>query len=128
MLGGGVLFACLSGGAIGWALGEYKRGETKIAILAFVLGLVWGAILCSVVAPLYAQSVVDALTREGASVAWNQRDAFLDRQTGIATALESAKTLARTGATHLPAFCLLVWVLLGPALGGAMEARRASLR
>lgn len=128
LLGGSVVFACLTGGALGCLLGEYKRGQSGIMWLAFLLGLLWGGALCAIVAPLYAQSVLEALSREGAAAAWSQRDAFLDRQTGIATALETAKSLARSGATHLPAFCLLLWVLLGPALGGAIEARRAALR
>ena len=128
LLGGGVFFACLTGGILGWGLGEYKRGESWIIWPAFLIGLMWGGVLCAILAPMYAQSVLDALARETAVAAWSQRDAFLDRQTGVATALETAKSLARSGATHLPAFCLLLWVLIGPALGGVMEARRAASR
>jgi len=109
-------------------MGDFKRGETYIGLWAFLLGLIWGGVLCAVIAPMYTQSVLEQLTREGASLAWNQRDAFMDRQTGVATALESAKKLAQAGVVHLPALSLLIWVFLGPAIGGAIEARRSAWR
>lgn len=128
LLGASVAFACVSGGALGFMLGEFKRGETYITLWAFGLGLVWGGVLCAIIAPLYTQSVLEHLAREGAAVAWNERDAFLDRQTGVASAVESAQSLAQTGLVHLPALSLLIWVFLGPAIGSAVEARRAARR
>lgn len=128
VLGGSVAFACVSGGVLGFTLGELKRGQPYIGLWAFLLGLAWGGVLCIFVGPLYTQSVLESLAREGAAMAWSQRDALLDRQTGVATALESARSLAQTGVVRLPALSLLIWVFLGPAIGGAVEARRATWR
>ena len=126
VLAGSVAFACISGGILGFLLGDFQRGKNYIGVWAFFLGLIWGGVLCAFIAPYYAQSVLENLAREGAAAAWNQRDAFVNRQTGVATALESAKSLAQSGLVHLPAFSLLVWVVLGPAIGSAVEARRAT--
>ena len=126
VLGGSIIFACVSGGVFGFWLGEFKPYESSIVIWAFFLGLVWGGLVCAVVAPFYTQSVLEHLTREGAAMAWSQRDALMNRETGIATAVESATTLSQSGIVHLPALSLLLWVFIGPAFGGAMEARRAA--
>jgi hypothetical protein len=130
LVGASVVFACVSGGVLGMTIGAAARtrrfnGGMVIALLA---GLVWGSVLCTMVAPLYLESALDAVVRQGAGELLRERRALLNRDTGLRYAVEAAKTLAWSGAGRLPILSLLVWTLLGPAIAGAFEARWAMRR
>lgn len=132
LLGAGVVLAFAGGGLLGAALGSVGgRNQGGIRALggAFA-GLLWGGALCAVVAPIYAQSALDGLTRAGAALVYEQRDMVLGerRLPEAPEAVEAAKRLARGGAARLPALALLGWTLCGPALAGAVEARRHAAR
>ena len=130
LVGASVVFAFVSGGVLGTVIGATARtrrfnGAVLIALLA---GLVWGGVLCTVVAPLYLQGALDALAREGAGQVLRERRALLSRETGLQFAIDAAKTLALSGAGRLPVLGLLMWTLLGSAMAGALEARWARAR
>ena len=130
LVGASVVVAWASGGVLGMIIGAATRarrfnGGLLIAILA---GLVWGGALCGVVVPLYLESALEVMAREGAGQVWQQRDALLNRTIGLADAFELAKTLAWSGAGRLPVLSLSVWTLIGPAIASWLEARRALRR
>ena len=130
LLGASVVLACVSGGLIGTTIGAAARARRSNGgvLLALLAGLVWGGVLCSIIAPLYLESALEALAREGAGALWRERSAVLNQETGVQGAVERAKTLARSGAGRLPVLSLLFWTLLGSAIAGAFEARRAIRR
>ena len=130
LVGASVVFACVSGGVLGTTIGAAARdrrfnGGMVIALLA---GLAWGSVLCTMVAPLYLESALDAVVRQGAGELLRERRALLNRDTGLRYAVEAAKTLAWSGAGRLPILSLLIWTLLGPAIAGGFEARWARRR
>ncbi len=130
LVGASVVFACVSGGVLGMTIGAAARtrrfnGGPLIALLA---GLVWGSVLCTMVAPLYLESALDAVVRQGAGELLRERRTLLNRDTGLRYAVEAAKTLAWSGAGRLPILSLLIWTLLGPAIAGGFEARWARRR
>jgi len=130
LLGASVVFACVSGGVLGTTIGGAARARrfNGAALIALLVGLVWGGVLCAVVAPVYLQSALDAITRQGAGQLLRERRALLNRETGLRYAVEAAQTLAWSGAGRLPILSLLVWTLLGPAIAGSLEARWAQRR
>ena len=147
LLGLSVLFAWASGGALGAFVGEAGRRNSSwnATFVAALAGLLWGGVLCAFVAPLYAQSVLDDVTRhvatQAAATALDEKDRLLERARDVRAgktravageAFSKAKTsaleVARSGASRLPAFALLFWVLLGPAIAASMESRKAARR
>ncbi len=141
LLAGVVLLGWLSGGFIGAALGEASRKSRfrAVGLVAGLLGLMWGTVLTIGVAPFYAQSVAQELTREGAGEVWKERGALLDRtrevgqgkgREAVGQTWQGAKSiagkLARSGAARLPLAVFAVPLLLGPALAAILEARIAA--
>ncbi len=129
LLGASVVVAFVGGGVLGAALHEFGRG-TKFGRnraggwIAASGGLIVGVFFCIAVASIYGQSIVEGMADEGASMAWSQRDALLHQTR--ATAATAAKELAGQGAARLPVLVLLVWALLGPMIGAALEYRLAA--
>ena len=129
LVGLSVIFAFVSGGLLGRTIGAARVQGLKAApLVALLAGLVWGAVLCSAVTPLYLESALEALAREGAGQVLRERADLLNRETGVRSAVDAAKTLAVSGAGRLPVLSLLVWTLLGPAIAGAIEARQSRAR
>lgn len=147
LLGFAILFAWASGGALGALIGESGRRARGLntSFLAGLAGLLWGVVLCAFVAPLYAQSVVDDVTRQvatqTASTAFRERGRLLDRARDVragkggavaseafSSAKKSALEIARSGAARLPSLAMLFWVLLGPAIAASIESRKAARR
>lgn len=172
LLGGSAIAAWAAGGFLGAVLGSGARGVRAggAPIIAALAGLVLGGVMCFAVAPFYAQSVVEGVTREAATDVWKRRDELLARARQATTkaaqdaarnpararesardaenlkaqaerlstqvrktasntasgALSATKKLALSAAARLPAMTLLIWALLGPAIAGFLEARRAA--
>lgn len=144
LLGGSVVAAFAGGGVIGYLLGAGGRNTGSVP-LAALCGLLWGGSVCALAVPFYGQMIVEHLMHEGTSLAWRERGRVVERagdaarevragrarQAAEKTAGEAwttAKNMALSGAARLPALSLLVWALLGPALGAAWECRRAARR
>jgi hypothetical protein len=76
--------------------------------------------------PARAQKAVrdaENLKRQAAHLSAQAREAAGSTATA---AFSSAKQLALRAAARLPAMTLLIWTLLGPAIAGFLEARRAA--
>ena len=130
LVGISVVFAWVSGGMLGTAIGAaaHARRFHGAPLIALLAGLVWGGVVCTTVVPLYIDSALESLARQGVGHVLRERQALLNRETGVQSTLDAAKTLAWSGAGHLPALSLLLWSLLGPAIAGGLEARRARSR
>lgn len=172
LLGGSAIAAWAAGGFLGAAVGSGARGVRAggAPTIAALAGLVLGGAVCFTVAPFYAQSVVEGVTREAAADVWEKRDELLARAHQAATkaapdiarnpararesardaenlktqaarlssqareiagraaigALSTTEKLALSAVARLPAMTLLIWALLGPAIAGFLEARRAA--
>jgi hypothetical protein len=91
LLGGSAIAAWGAGGFVGATLGGgvggLRRGNA--ALVAVLGGLILGAVLCSVVAPFYAQSVLEGVAHDAASDVWRRRDELLTRaREAVATAAQ----------------------------------------
>jgi hypothetical protein len=172
LLGGSAVASWAAGGFIGASLGQGARGLRAggAPIIAALCGLVLGGVVCSAVAPFYAQTVVEGLARDAANDVFERRNEVLARaraatakvaqeaarnparardavrdsenlkqqaarlstqareatENTATSALSTAKQLAFRAAARLPAMTLLIWALLGPAIAGFIEARRAA--
>lgn len=131
LLGASVLVAFAGGGLLGAALHEFGRtGQWKRnragGWIAALGGFLFGSLVCITAASFYGQIVLEDVARQGASLAWSRRDQLVDQTRSVAT--QAAKELAGRGAARLPVLLLLVWTLLGPTLGAALEYRLAARR
>lgn len=142
LLGLVVVFAWISGGAIGLLWGEWNRERRmKWSGLALLFGLVWGGVVAAGAVPIYAQQVADELTREGAGAVWNERTKIWEnaqkvregkRDEVVGETLETAKGadvgLWKSGVARLPLLALLLPMVFGPALAAGLEAAVARRR
>ena len=146
IIGGAVLACFIGAGLIGaFCGGGVKAGRGPGALLAAALSFGWSLVVCSVVIPFYASSIVDHLAQDAAMTAVRERGQLFDRardavggvregrggevarSTG-GEAVSKSLELAKKGAARLPALSLLFWTLIGPPMGAAFEAARARRR
>jgi len=127
LVGSGVIFACASGGVLGMTIGSAARARRLNAgpLLALIAGLMWGCVLCGTIAPLYIEYALEAMLRDGVGQVVRDRDMLLNDGSRVQYAVDAVKTLALRGSGRLPILSLLGWVLLGPSIAGALEARRS---
>ena len=142
-----VLIIFIGAGMIGAFSGSSAKASNGAVpmLIALALSLGWGLLVCSIVVPFYASSVVDHMTQSVALDAVRDRGAVIDKTRGAYDAVRSGKTgefvgenrdiawtkskaLLSEGAARLPAIGLLAIAVIGAPLGAAFECWRARRR